>query len=164
MGARWRERVSMSNCCLRRRFSAKRALVPPGLRSLARVVKKEPRKQESWLFSGLDDSEARWNIIPQQVMVAPVDRMPGDEERYSMDQWSGYDAARNRLVDFLGARQPSNPVLLTGDIHSNWVNDIKADFADPDSDNVATAGHLGLAVRDRGGVGQHQKAGELPRS
>ena len=29
-------------------------------------------------------------------------------------------------------------MILTGDIHSNWVNDIKADFADPDSENVAT--------------------------
>ena len=66
-------------------------------------------EQESWLFNGLDDSGARWNIIPQQVMLAPVDQLPGEEERYSMDQWSGYDAARNRLVDFLADRKPSNP-------------------------------------------------------
>ncbi len=95
-------------------------------------------EQESWLFNGLEASSAGWNIIPQQVMVAPVDRRPGDEERISMDQWSGYGAARNRLVDFLATTRPSNPVILTGDIHSNWVNDIKADFADPDSANVAT--------------------------
>ncbi len=112
-------------------------------------------EQESWLFNGLDDSGARWNIIPQQVMVAPVDRMPGDEERYSMDQWSGYDAARNRLVDFFGARQPSNPVILTGDIHSNWVNDIRADFADPDSDNVAT--ELVVTSISSGGDGDDQR-------
>jgi alkaline phosphatase D len=95
-------------------------------------------QQESWLFNRLDDSGARWNIIPQQVMVAPVDRRPGEEERYSMDQWSGYDAARRRLVDFLDNRRPSNPVVLTGDIHSNWVNDIKADFDEPSSASVAT--------------------------
>ena len=94
--------------------------------------------QESWLFNGLDGSSASWNIIPQQVMVAPVDRAPGDEERISMDQWSGYDAGRKRLVEFLADRQPGNPVVLTGDIHSNWVNDIKADFDDPDSDTVGT--------------------------
>jgi alkaline phosphatase D len=29
-------------------------------------------------------------------------------------------------------------VVLTGDIHSNWVNDIKADFANPDSASIAT--------------------------
>ena len=96
-------------------------------------------EQESWLFNGLDRSAARWNIVPQQIMVAPVNQRPADSDgRYSMDQWSGYDAARNRLVDFLGGRRPSNPVVLTGDIHSNWVNDLKADFADPSSATVGT--------------------------
>lgn len=94
--------------------------------------------QESWLFSGLAASDARWNIIPQQVMVAPVDRRPGPEERFSMDQWSGYDAARHRFVELLGGPRPSNPVVLTGDIHSNWVNDIKADFEDPASTTIGT--------------------------
>jgi alkaline phosphatase D len=71
--------------------------------------------------------------------VAPVNQRPAATDgRYSMDQWSGYDAARNRLVDFLGGRRPSNPVVLTGDIHSNWVNDLKADFADPSSATVGT--------------------------
>jgi alkaline phosphatase D len=111
-------------------------------------------EQESWLLNGLDGSDVRWNIIPQQVMVAPVDRMPGEEERYSMDQWSGYDAARNRLVDFLGEHQPSNPVVLTGDIHSNWVNDIRADFADPSSENVAT--ELVVTSISSGGDGADQ--------
>ena len=95
-------------------------------------------EQESWLFNGLNRSDVGWNIIPQQVMVAQVDQRGGDEERYSMDQWSGYDAARNRLTEFLGATRPSNPVVLTGDIHSNWVNDIKADFDNPDSATVGT--------------------------
>lgn len=94
--------------------------------------------QESWLFNGLDGSDAAWNIIPQQIMVAPVDQRPGDEVRLSMDQWSGYAAARNRFTEFLADRRPANPVVLTGDIHSNWVNDIKADFDDPDSATVGT--------------------------
>jgi alkaline phosphatase D len=32
----------------------------------------------------------------------------------------------------------SNPVILGGDIHSFWVNDVKADFNDPASATVAT--------------------------
>jgi len=112
-------------------------------------------QQESWLFNGLDASETRWNIIPQQVMVAPVDQRAGEEERYSMDQWSGYDAARNRLVEFLGQREPSNPVVLTGDIHSNWVNEIKADFTDPDSANVASE-LVGTSISS-GGDGADQR-------
>ena len=46
--------------------------------------------------------------------MAKVDRAPGADERYSMDQWSGYDAGRTRLLEFFGARRPSNPIVLTG--------------------------------------------------
>ena len=77
-------------------------------------------------------------MLPQQVMMAKVDQMPGPEERYSMDQWSGYDADRTRILDFMRTRRPSNPVILTGDIHSNWVNDLKVDFKDPGAPAVAT--------------------------
>jgi alkaline phosphatase D len=55
-----------------------------------------------------------------------------------MDQWGGYDAARTQMMSFLDRRKPSNPVVLTGDIHTNWVNDLKADFDDPSSATVAT--------------------------
>jgi alkaline phosphatase D len=77
-------------------------------------------------------------VLPQQVMMAKVDRMPGPDERFSMDQWSGYDACRTRLLEFFAARRPSNPVVLTGDIHSNWVNDLKVNFRDAAAAAVAT--------------------------
>ena len=32
----------------------------------------------------------------------------------------------------------ANPVVLTGDIHSNWVNDLKLDFRDLSSPTVGT--------------------------
>lgn len=95
-------------------------------------------EQERWFLDGLRRSPAKWNIIAQQVMMAKVDRMPGPEHAYAMDQWSGYEAARKRILNFLNERKPSNPVVLTGDIHSNWVADLKADFADPKSATVGT--------------------------
>ena len=85
--------------------------------------------QEQWLLNGLDQSSSRWNVLPQQVMMARVDLAPGDDDVISMDQWSGYDVARRRLMEFLASRRPSNPVVLTGDIHSNWVNDLRVDYA-----------------------------------
>jgi alkaline phosphatase D len=94
--------------------------------------------QEQWLFEGLDRSRSRWNILPQQVMLAKVDQAPGPDVRHSMDQWPGYEAGRARLMDFLHARRPANPVVLTGDIHSNWVNDLKLDDADERSAVVGT--------------------------
>ena len=94
--------------------------------------------QERWLVRGLAGSRARWNVLPQQVMMAPVDRAPGQDRRYAMDQWGGYNAERTRLLEFFGARRTSNPVVLTGDSHSNWVNDLKINATDPKSPVVAT--------------------------
>jgi alkaline phosphatase D len=96
------------------------------------------RAQADWLFDGLDRSTSRWNIIPQQVMLAKVDQYPGEDRRYYPDQWPGYEAERQRLMDFLARRRPSNPVVLTGDIHSNWVNDLKADYLDERAPIVGT--------------------------
>ena len=65
-----------------------------------------------------------WNVIPQQVQMTRVDWTTGDEESYGMDVWSGYEVARRRLMEFLATRRPNNPIVLTGDIHSNWVGDL----------------------------------------
>lgn len=96
-------------------------------------------QQEQWLFQGLDKSQARWNVIAQQVMMAQYDFDPRPEvQLFNMDQWDGYVAARNRLLGFLQQRQPSNPVVISGDIHSSWVHDLKIDFKNPASATVAT--------------------------
>jgi alkaline phosphatase D len=94
--------------------------------------------QERWLMDGLDRSTTRWNVIPQQIMMARVDRMPGDTELFGMDIWSGYEVARRRLMEFLATRRPANPIVLTGDIHSNWVNDLKVDYENENAPVVGT--------------------------
>ena len=94
--------------------------------------------QERWLMDGLDASTARWSVIPQQIMMARIDYTPGDGESWSADVWSGYEAARRRLMEFLATRRPANPLVLTGDIHSNWVTDLKVDYRDPAAPVVGT--------------------------
>jgi alkaline phosphatase D len=94
--------------------------------------------QERWLAGGLRRSDARWTVIPQQILMAKVDYAQGPDERYFMDHWNGYDAARTRLFDALSAAPSKNAIVLTGDIHSHWVNDLKRDFADPASPVIAT--------------------------
>ncbi len=105
--------------------------------------------QEGWLFEKVTTSKARWNVVPQQVMMAPADRQPGPGQRFSMDQWGGYDAARTRLMKFFAESRAANPVVLTGDIHSNWVNDLKVDFFDPKSPVVATE-FVGTSITSNG--------------
>lgn len=87
--------------------------------------------QEQWLARGLAGSSARWQVLAQQVMVAPYDSELGAQQRVSMDAWSGYPAARERLLGLLAERAPNRNVVLTGDIHSNWVNELHAGFDRP---------------------------------
>ena len=105
--------------------------------------------QESWLQKTLQESPATWNVLAQQVMMARVDRDPSDEVAWSVDQWSGYDLARKRLLTFLAEAQILNPVVLTGDIHSNWVNDLKVDF-DQENDAVVATEFVGTSISSGG--------------
>ncbi|RIL05809.1 MAG: alkaline phosphatase [Proteobacteria bacterium] len=73
--------------------------------------------QESWLLGGLAASNARWNVMAQQVVFSPTPI----GTRLNFDQWDGYPFARQRIVDFLRARPLRNSVILTGDIHASGV-------------------------------------------
>jgi alkaline phosphatase D len=95
-------------------------------------------RQERWLLEGLDRSRSRWNVLPQQVMMARADRAVGPEVRYSMDQWPGYEAQRRRILDFFATHKPGNPIVLTGDIHTNWVNNLVANPLEPTGPAVGT--------------------------
>jgi len=95
-------------------------------------------KQEGWLMSNLLHTKATWNVLAQQVMMARVNRGEGENRMFSMDQWPGYDVSRTRLLRFFNDRKVPNPVVLTGDIHTNWVNDLRVNFDDPKSPVVGT--------------------------
>lgn len=94
--------------------------------------------QEKWLMDGMRSAKQTWNILANQVPFAKVDVLPGEGREFSMDQWSGYEVPRQRLCDFMEAAKPNNPVILTGDIHSNWVLDVHAQAEDPKSPIIAS--------------------------
>ncbi len=89
--------------------------------------------QYEWLTTGLQGAQQAWNVIAQQVLFSKIDAKPGEGAEYSMDQWSGYEMERRRLLRFLAESKANHPVVLTGDIHSNWAVNIKADFAEEKS-------------------------------
>ncbi|MCG6871975.1 MAG: alkaline phosphatase D family protein [Gammaproteobacteria bacterium] len=95
-------------------------------------------RQERWLLNGLGSGTTRWNVIAQALMMAKLDQHPGSGEAFWSDGWDGYPAARARLLAFIRERPVANPVVLSGDIHSFWVNDLKADFDDPASATIGT--------------------------
>jgi alkaline phosphatase D len=107
--------------------------------------------QEQWLQQGLASSKARWNVIANQTKFAPFDRKAGAGVEYSsQDSWGeGYVADRNQLLSYIAEHRPSNPVVITGDAHRNWVFDLKADFGDPTSETLATE-YLGTSISSGG--------------
>lgn len=93
--------------------------------------------QERWLTRGVEQSRATWTILAQQVAFSRIPD-PDRPDVHAMDPWSGYPAARDRLVEWMAARRDRDFVILTGDIHANFVMDVKRDMRDPASRTVAT--------------------------
>lgn len=93
--------------------------------------------QEAWLHRGLRDETATWSLVAQQTLFSRLYLPQGRDAAYS-DIWDGYPAARARTLAALAQPAVRNPVLLGGDVHSFWINDVKRDFARPESATVAT--------------------------
>jgi alkaline phosphatase D len=112
--------------------------------------------QADWLKAALLESTATWNVLAQQVMMGMVDTDRGEPKHYSMDQWPGCAYERMGLVKFLQERRVSNPVVLTGDIHSNWVNDLRVDDRKPETPTVATE-FVGTSISSGGNGSREPK-------
>lgn len=81
--------------------------------------------QERWLDRGLAASRARWQVLANQTMVADFDFLPGADFGTSTDDWSGYPAARARLLRSIERHAPNRTVVITGDNHASWVNELR---------------------------------------
>ena len=93
--------------------------------------------QEQWLDRELRGSRAQWNILANQGRMAVVDQ-GSNAEQYYMDVWAGYETARRRITSSLQNSRVQNPIVITGDIHSNWVCDLKMDYKRSNVPVVAT--------------------------
>lgn len=94
-------------------------------------------EQEAWLKSGLAAATTRWNALGQQTMMGQVrGQLNGQGPLLTLvDQNDGYVPYRSRILTYL--RDTQNPVVLSGDIHSAWVNDLRVDFDRPETPVVA---------------------------
>jgi alkaline phosphatase D len=108
-------------------------------------------EQERWLYRGLAASAARWNILGSNVMVGRLDHDGAAGDLLWHDAWDGFPAARNRLTDAWVHHRVSNPVVVTGDWHSTFVNDILRDFGDRSSPVVASE-FVGTSISSNGEV------------
>jgi alkaline phosphatase D len=84
-----------------------------------------------------------WNSSSRFVIARPPQEQqtrsaPGPNESFHMDAWAGYETARRRLVGSLQGSRVRNPVVITGDIHANYVGDLKVDYKSEGSPVIAT--------------------------
>ena len=94
--------------------------------------------QEAWLYSALAHSKVQWNLIAQDVLMAQLREKQDGVDNFWTDDWDGYPANRARLLKRIHDTNVSNPVVVSGDIHSFFANDLKLDFDDQSSPIVAT--------------------------
>jgi alkaline phosphatase D len=95
--------------------------------------------QERWLQTEFAAAAARpstWNVLGQQTLFGPRNFAQAPARKLWNDGWDGYSAARRRLTDDLQTYRVSNPVILGGDVHENWVGHVKADYAKAESASI----------------------------
>jgi phosphodiesterase/alkaline phosphatase D-like protein len=97
----------------------------------------EPQ-QLGWLERATASTDHRWHLVANQVVLAPV-RWPGavlgapaSLQLINSDQWDGYQADQQRLLEHLAAQPAAagDTLVLTGDIHSTWAIDLPAGVVD----------------------------------
>ena len=95
--------------------------------------------QERWLAETWDTTRP-WNLLAQQTLMSRMNwqENPAKPGVYWTEGWDGYPLARRRLLQDLAARAPANTVVLGGDVHANYVSDLKLDFDDEKAAVLAT--------------------------
>lgn len=86
-------------------------------------------EQRNWLISELENSDAKWKVIANQVIFSPlfVGNLDQNIENQLMDIWDGYPAERLRITRFLRDRQIKDVVILTGDFHAGLAFEVPVD-------------------------------------
>ena len=107
------------------------------------------KRQRGWVQQSLTGSQARWNVLAQQTMMGLVDHKKGEQCRYAMDSWPGYAYERIELMRFINERRVPNPVVLTGDYHANFVNNLRVDDREHNTPVVA-AEFVGTSISSDG--------------
>ncbi|MGD9703521.1 MAG: alkaline phosphatase [Acidimicrobiia bacterium] len=82
--------------------------------------------QEAWLFDRFGRQGVVWNVLAQQVIMTDS-TLDGAVLNY--DQWDGYPADRDRVLQHVVDEDISNLIVLTGDIHFAGIGNLLAPAA-----------------------------------
>lgn len=113
--------------------------------------------QFGWLTGNLNSSQARWKLMGNQVIYAPVNVTPIDtnylftsigplftailrpqlptlqtifEQAFYGDVWSNYPAQRRQLSTALRSNPVDNVVIVTGDFHSTFTMEVPVEIGE----------------------------------
>ena len=84
-------------------------------------------EQFGWLVSEMENSTSQWKILGQQVLMAALEIPLVGIVPLTEDAWNGYRWERNNLYDSVLVKNIEDFVVLTGDIHTAWANQLEKD-------------------------------------
>lgn len=114
-------------------------------------------RQKSWLTGQFDAATARWNVLAQQIPFARIDN-EADPDLVSyggreMDKWDGYAFERDQVAAAMASAAGANgfaPIVITGDVHANYVWDLKMDWDEQSDASVYGTEFVGTSISSNG--------------
>ncbi|WP_435240188.1 alkaline phosphatase D family protein [Streptomyces sp. YPW6] len=94
-------------------------------------------EQKSWLKQGIDKAPDAWHVWANSIMLSQLRGSPGGSYMFT-DQWDGFLAERKEVLGHVHSSGLEDLVVITGDWHSAFVDDIHTDFDDVSSPVVGT--------------------------
>ncbi|MFF8830142.1 alkaline phosphatase D family protein [Streptomyces sp. NPDC015131] len=94
-------------------------------------------EQKSWLRTGIDRAPDSWHVWANSIMLSQLRARPGGPYMFT-DQWDGFLAERKEVLGHVHAAGLEDLVVITGDWHSAFVDDVRVDFDDTSSPLVGT--------------------------
>ncbi|HRE61856.1 MAG TPA: alkaline phosphatase D family protein [Micropepsaceae bacterium] len=95
--------------------------------------------QERQYLRNLRYSRGLWNVMANGVMFSRFFQTNREGAPVVWtDAWDGYMPARQRILSRVAELGLPNFITLAGDMHSSWVNELKADFDNPESSTLGT--------------------------
>ncbi|WP_455362497.1 alkaline phosphatase D family protein [Streptomyces sp. SYSU K21746] len=94
-------------------------------------------EQKAWLKQGIAQGPEAWHVWANSIMLSQLRGRPGGSYMFT-DQWDGFLAERKEVLKHVHSSGMRDLVVVTGDWHSAFVDDIRPDFDDTSSPVVGT--------------------------
>nr|WP_240929710.1 alkaline phosphatase D family protein [Streptomyces coryli] len=93
--------------------------------------------QKSWLKKAISHAPDTWHVWANSIMLSQLRGKPGGGYMFT-DQWDGFLAERKEVLTHVHDSGLEDLVVVTGDWHSAFVDDIRPDFDDISSPVIGT--------------------------